>query len=140
VVAAAVQAVREWTGKPLLPVGTCLAVAAAHFVATWGEAVPRSRSRAQKARDRDLGRCQVPGCSHRATQSHHVLFRSHGGSDDLDNQVGLCAFHHLRCIHGGGTLRVVGRAPDDLRWFLDGEPWDGPGAAPRTPGSARVAA
>jgi hypothetical protein len=76
-------------------------------------------------RDRDQGQCQVPGCSHRASHAHHVLFRSHGGDDRLDNQVGLCAFHHLRCIHGG-YLRVIGRAPDALRWFLGGRPWAGP--------------
>jgi hypothetical protein len=128
VVAAAVQAVRERVGKPL-PVGTCLAVVAQHFVDTWdGAARPKSRSR--KVRDRDRGHCQVPGCSHRASQAHHVLFRSHGGSDDLDNQIGLCGFHHLRCVHGG-HLKVVGRAPDGLRWFLNGEPWDGPRPTPR---------
>jgi hypothetical protein len=128
VVAAAIEAVRERAGR-CLPVGTCLAIVAQHFVDTWpGAAKPRSRSR--KVRDRDRGQCQVPGCSHRATHSHHVLFRSHGGGDELDNQVGLCAFHHLRCIHGG-YLKVVGRAPDGLRWFLNGEPWDGPRAMVR---------
>jgi hypothetical protein len=43
----------------------------------------------------------------------------------VDNQVGVCPFHHLHCIHGG-YLRVVGRAPDGLRWFLNGKPWAGP--------------
>jgi len=130
VVGAAVQAVRERTGKPL-PVGTCLAIVALHFVDTWSGSPRRSPSRSRQVRDRDHGWCQVPGCSRRAIQSHHVLFRSHGGGDELTNQVGLCAFHHLRCIHGG-YLRVIGRAPDALRWFLNGEPWAGPlrGQAP----------
>jgi hypothetical protein len=124
VVAAAVRAVRERTRKPL-PVGKCLAIVAQHFLDTWRGSVRRSRSRSRKVRDRDQGCCQVPGCSRHATHSHHVLFRSHGGGDELENQVGLCAFHHLRCIHSG-YLRVIGRAPDALRWFLNGTPWAGP--------------
>jgi hypothetical protein len=82
------------------------------------------RSRSQKVRERDLGSCGVPGCSHRAVHSHHVEFRSRGGSDDPANQIGLCAFHHLRCIHGG-YLRVEGTAPDGLTWSLGGKPWTG---------------
>src|SRR5512132_422498 len=39
--------------------------------------------------------------------------------DDPENQVAVCAFHHLRCIHGG-HLAVFGRAPDGLTWLLDG--------------------
>ena len=124
VLAAAIQAVRERTGLPL-PVGKCLAIVAAHFIRTHGASVKPRMTRSRQVRDRDLGHCQVPGCSRHATHSHHVLYRSRGGTDDLDNQIGLCAFHHLRCVHGG-WLRVVGRAPDELRWFLCGEPWEGP--------------
>lgn len=127
VLAAAVQAVRDRTAMPL-PLGTCLAVLARHFVDTWRGAVKRARSRSRKVRDRGEGHCQVPGCSHRATHAHHVLFRSHGGGHELANQIGTCGFHHLRCIHGG-HLRVVGRAPDALRWFLGGRAWSGPRAA-----------
>lgn len=126
--AAAVQVVRERAGAQL-GLGRCIAIIARHFRDTWRCSVKRSRSRSRKVRDRD-GWCQVPGCSHRATHAHHVLFRSHGGGDELDNQVGLCAFHHLHCIHGG-YLRVVGRAPDQLRWSLKGQPWSGPGPAVR---------
>jgi hypothetical protein len=97
-------------------------------VDTWQDAVSPSRTRARKVRERDEGHCQVPGCSRRAAHAHHVLFRSHGGGDELDNQVALCAFHHLRCVHGG-YLSVVGRAPDELRWFLNGVPWAGPAMA-----------
>ncbi|HUL58403.1 MAG TPA: HNH endonuclease signature motif containing protein [Anaeromyxobacteraceae bacterium] len=127
VLAAAVQAVRERLGR-CVPAGKCLAIVAQHFIDVWGGLAKRRKSRAQKIRERDLGWCQVPGCSHRATQTHHVLYRSHGGGDDPENKIGLCAFHHLRCIHGG-WLRVVGKAPDQLRWFLNGEPWAGPRGA-----------
>jgi hypothetical protein len=59
-----------------------------------------------------------------------VLFRSHGGGDELDNQVGVCAFHHLRCIHGG-YLRVVGRAPGAPFRNHRSAPWAGPQRAMR---------
>jgi hypothetical protein len=122
--AAAIEAVRARFGRVLLT-GTCLAVIAFHFLASWGGAERRSKTRSQKVRERDQGWCQVPGCSHRAVHSHHIDFRSHGGSDDPENQVGLCPFHHLRCIHGG-FLAVFGRAPDRLIWLLGGAVWRGP--------------
>jgi hypothetical protein len=122
--AAAMHTVREHVGRQLAA-GTCLAVAAAHFIATWKDSSKASPSRSQRVRERDEGYCQVPGCSRRAAHAHHVLFRSHGGGDDAHNMVGLCAFHHLRCIHGG-YLSVFGRAPDGLTWLLAGKPWTGP--------------
>ena len=122
--AAAIQTVRDRADR-VLSTGKCLAIIAWHFIETWGRAPRRSRSRSRKVRDRDGGHCQVPGCSHRATHSHHVEFRSRGGGDESENRVALCAFHHLRCIHAG-YLRVVGRAPDALTWFLGGKVWSGP--------------
>jgi hypothetical protein len=122
--AAAIEAVRGRFGRAL-STGTCLAVIAFHFLASWSGAERRSKTRSQKVRDRDQGWCQVPGCSHHAVHSHHIDFRSHGGSDDPENQVGLCTFHHLRCIHGG-FLAVFGRAPDRLTWLLGGTVWKGP--------------
>jgi hypothetical protein len=128
VVAAAVQAVRE-RADGFLSTGKCLAIIAWHFIETWKPLARRKKTRSRKVRDRDRGRCQVPGCSHRGEQSHHIEFRSHGGSDDPENQVALCPFHHLRCIHGG-YLRVLGTAPDALSWFLNGAPWEGPASLP----------
>jgi hypothetical protein len=124
--AAAVEAVRERSDRPVPP-GKCLAILAWHFVETWsGRGTPR-RTRSREVRERDGGHCQVPGCSRAATHAHHVDFRSHGGGDEPENLVGLCAFHHLRCVHGG-WLRVVGRAPDALTWILRGKVWTGPRA------------
>jgi hypothetical protein len=120
--AAAFQAVCEAEGRWLSP-GECLVRVAQHFLDTWKEPAPRRRTRSQKVRDRDLGCCQVPGCSRKATHAHHVDFLSRGGSDDLSNQVGLCAAHHLHGVHAG-YVRVSGRAPDALRWEL-GRGWDG---------------
>jgi hypothetical protein len=121
--AAAVQSVRDVFGR-LLSTGTCLAILAAYFFETWKHVMKRRKTRPQRVRERDEGFCQVPGCSRPANHSHHVEFRSRGGSDDEANQVGDCAFHHLRCIHGG-HLTVVGRAPDALTWLRKGEVFTG---------------
>jgi hypothetical protein len=53
------------------------------------------------------------------------MYRSQLGGDELENQVAICGFHHLRGIHGG-WLRVFGKAPDELTWILDGKEWQGP--------------
>jgi hypothetical protein len=119
VLAAAIQAAGTLTDTVVSP-GRSLAFMAKHFLDVWQPSERRSKTRSRKARDRDLCQCQVPGCSRPATQAHHVMFRSQGGGDEQENLVGLCAFHHLRCIHGG-YLRVFGRAPDQLTWFLGGK-------------------
>ncbi|GAO05497.1 HNH endonuclease signature motif containing protein [Anaeromyxobacter sp. PSR-1] len=122
--AAAIASVRERHGHAL-STGTCIAVIAFHFLVTWGDAPGRSPTRSRRIRERDSGWCQVPGCSRHAAHAHHIDFRSHGGGDDPENLVGLCAFHHLRCIHGG-YLAVLGRAPGALVWLLGGRIWSGP--------------
>jgi hypothetical protein len=98
---------------------------AQHFIDTWKDAVPRRKTVSQRVLERDLGWCQVPGCSRPADDSHHITFRSAGGSDAHANQTGACKPHHLHGIHRG-YVRVRGRAPDALVWELglgyDGEP------------------
>ncbi len=42
--------------------------------------------------------CEVPGCRSRATERHHKLRRSQGGTDEWDNTLDVCAWHH-RVIH-----------------------------------------
>jgi hypothetical protein len=66
--------------------------------------------------ERDGHRCQVPGCSRAADDSHHVVFRSHGGKDTKENEIAVCRAHH-RGIHRG-YIRVTGTAPDNLVWRL----------------------
>ena len=124
VLAAVFAAVRERSDRPLRT-GRCLAVVAWHFIETWRRLARPRRTRSREVRERDGGHCRVPGCSRHATQAHHVEFRSHGGGDEPENLVALCAFHHLRCVHGG-WLRVTGRAPDALTWILRGRIWTGP--------------
>ena len=69
----------------------------------------------------------MPGCSRAATHVHHVVYRSHGGGDDLANMVSMCAGRHLHCLHQG-WIRVRGQAPDRLVWEMAGDrsgesPW-----------------
>jgi hypothetical protein len=94
-----------------------LQLVAQHFIDTW-KPLLRSRNTFQKrvlARDRGL--CQVPGCSRAALHVHHVRFRSHGGGDEPENLVSLCAAHHLHGVHVG-WVRVRGEAPGRLRWAV----------------------
>jgi hypothetical protein len=67
---------------------------------------------------RERWRCAVPGCSSRRNlHDHHIVFRSRGGENDRDNRVAVCAWHHLRGLHGG-VVGAAGKAPDEIRWQL----------------------
>jgi hypothetical protein len=100
-----------------LATGECLGKVAQHFVDTWRD-LPKGRITPEKrAVERDMGLCQVPGCSRAAVHAHHVLYRAWGGGDQLENLVALCAAHHLHGVHKG-FVRVTGRAPGDLVWEL----------------------
>lgn len=110
----AYRAARHAAGRWLTP-SECLEAIARHFVATWKEALKERNTVRRRVLDRDRDRCQVPGCSRAAVQTHHVLFRSRGGGDEPPNLLSMCAPHHLHGIHRG-YLRVSGRAPDALRW------------------------
>jgi hypothetical protein len=95
---------------------------------------------------RDRWRCAVPICtSRRNLHDHHVVFRSRGGGNARENRITLCAWHHLRGIHGG-RLRAEGEAPDGITWEIGRPPLlrlqgdryaDG---LPPEPGCAMVAA
>ena len=113
--ASAYRAARKLVGESLTS-GECLLWMAQHFNRTWGPVVERKRrkTRSQKVRERDK-HCQVWGCSRAAGHSHHLTFRSRGGSDDFENQAGICPAHHLIGIHEN-YIRISGTAPDDLKW------------------------
>jgi 5-methylcytosine-specific restriction endonuclease McrA len=54
--------------------------------------------------DRDDGRCRL--CSKRATDAHHILYRSQGGLDEPWNGISLCrACHEKVHAEGGQTWR-----------------------------------
>jgi 5-methylcytosine-specific restriction endonuclease McrA len=56
--------------------------------------------------ERDNYQCQAPGCAGNALDPpHHIIYKSHNGSDCSWNLVTLCQDCH-RMIHDHGTLRV----------------------------------
>jgi hypothetical protein len=68
--------------------------------------------------ERDGWRCAVPACSGRANlHDHHIVFRSHGGTNERSNRVTVCAAHHLHGLHGHRT-RASGSAPGGIHWQL----------------------
>jgi hypothetical protein len=88
-----------------------------HFREVWDDDARRVPS-SQAVFLRDGFRCTVPGCqSYRNLHDHHIVYRSQGGSDALWNRTTLCAWHHLRGVHGG-LLRITGRAPGELRFEM----------------------
>jgi hypothetical protein len=85
-----------------------------HVKAGW-EAQPRHRD---PIFARDNWRCAVPACSaRRELHDHHLLFRSRGGANTRENRITVCAWHHLRGIHGG-RVRAWGEAPHGVTWEL----------------------
>lgn len=67
--------------------------------------------------ERDRFECQIPGCRRRAVEVHHLVYRSHQGTDDPTNLLCLCAYHHRIGEHGD-RLRVRGRATPDRTELL----------------------
>jgi hypothetical protein len=67
---------------------------------------------------RDHGVCSVAGCTSRyRLQPHHIRQRSEGGSDDPDNLVLLCWYHHHVAIHTHG-FRIDPESPPHRRRLL----------------------
>lgn len=112
----ALRAARELEGHWLSP-GEALEEIAEHFVETWETALKERSTLHTRALARDRGLCQVPGCSRAAAHAHHVVYRSHGGGDELSNLTSTCAAHHLHGLHLG-WIRVRGHAPHALVWEL----------------------
>lgn len=118
--------------------GEAFEVILEHALTAWGAGDERGR-RSHAIFARDGWRCVIPGCtSMRNLHDHHIVFRSTGGSDDGQNRVTLCAFHHLRGVHRG-TVRCTGQAPDRLRIALGVRP-GAPSLAVYTSGDRLVSA
>src|SRR5229473_3734208 len=70
--------------------------------------VSAPKMRALRVRDKG---CRVPGCDRPVNWSnpHHIIYRSRGGSEKLENLVLLCYFHHRQVHEGGWQVVKVGR-------------------------------
>jgi hypothetical protein len=106
-----------------------------HALATWR---PKKRTRRDhRVFERDGWRCTAPGCtSYRDLHRHHIVFRSHQGSEKHSNLTTLCWWHHKVGIHQH-VLRCTGVAPDGLRFEL-GLRSDGPALAVYRSGEVRM--
>ena len=68
------------------------------------QSIPRRVRRMLRARDQG---CRFPGCGQRAfVDAHHIRHRARGGSNELENLVELCWFHHRLVHEGGWSLRL----------------------------------
>jgi len=52
--------------------------------------------------EQDIILCKV--CSRVSSDVHHILFKSAGGTDDIDNLIALCRECHNKA-HSGGISR-----------------------------------
>jgi hypothetical protein len=72
------------------------------------------------------GCCVMDGCRSRyRLQPHHIRQRSDGGSNDPDNLVTLCWYHHHIAVHGYGKL-LDPESPPMRRRFVVGQTRDPP--------------
>ena len=95
-----------------------------------GQAVPKHRPRVldrmeqkralaaqeracrKAVKQRDKGRCVVPGCKKVSAHLHHLVFRSQGGKWQTANIVSLCVEHH-QFVHAR-LLTITGNADAKL--------------------------
>jgi hypothetical protein len=103
-------------GTPI-PDWICLLSLLEEFVEEWDNPRNMPRRPTDAIASRDGWRCTAPGCTSRHIEVHHIVYRSHGGSDDPSNLTSLCPFHHRMGEHGG-LLKVTGTAPLNLRWQI----------------------
>jgi hypothetical protein len=136
---AALRAAQMGAGR-FITAGEALELIAEHFIATWEPLLAERNTIQKRVLARDRGWCQVPGCSRAALHVHHVRFRSHLGPTVGQNLASLCPAHHLHGVHAG-YLRVVGVAPDRLRWSFrpGGGPLLGPVIEPAARGTLEPA-
>jgi len=88
------------------------------FVTVWDDPRAMPKRPGDAIYIRDGWRCAAPGCtSRRNLEDHHVVYRSHGGSNNLSNRISLCRFHHQHGEHGN-LASCRGTAPLGLAWRL----------------------
>ena len=85
-------------------------------VGTPESSIPARNRRAVTIRDRG---CRYPGCCRPARWSdiHHIRYREHGGTHQIDNLAMLCRFHH-RLVHRLG-LKLRFDQNDDITLLVE---------------------
>ena len=63
-------------------------------------------------KQRDKGKCRVPGCKEASANLHHVVYRSKGGRWKAENIASLCVGHHAM-VHAG-RIQISGNANEHL--------------------------
>lgn len=65
---------------------------------------------------RDNYTCQCCGKKNRRVEAHHIIYRSKGGSNDLENYITLCEDCH-KAVHSGEIeLKLKGKRRSNLRY------------------------
>ena len=65
-------------------------------------------------RARDGGKCRIPGCSERASELHHIIYRSRSKrlKWHTGNCVSLCTSHHR--LQHAGIIQISGDADEEI--------------------------
>jgi hypothetical protein len=66
-------------------------------------------------------------CHKEATQKHHIIFRSQGGTDSPWNLAPMCFLHHFEIHHGKNTKvrkEILELCYNQIKGHLD-ECWSG---------------
>jgi len=109
---------RPYRDRRSIPAWAGLLVLLREFAEAWDVDHSQRRRTRQRVYTRDGWRCMARGCtSRRHLESHHVIYRSHDGSDADDNLVCLCRFHHQLGEYGV-LAKVRGMPPLGLMWEL----------------------
>jgi hypothetical protein len=88
------------------------------FVETWDDPRAHPKRSSDAVYIRDGWRCSAPGCtSRRNLEDHHLVYRSRGGGDGMENRTSLCRFHHQMGEHGT-VASCRGTAPLGIEWRL----------------------
>jgi hypothetical protein len=83
-------------------------------------------------RERDRYRCRFPGCESRRTDTHHIIYWSHGGETKLSGLISLCKRHHA-IVHDKGI--IIATIADDFAFYTrEGTPIPASPPLPRTSG------
>jgi 5-methylcytosine-specific restriction endonuclease McrA len=72
------------------------------------------RAAREIVRKRDGGKCRIPGCFERATELHHIVYRSRskGLKWAPANLVSLCGDHHR--LEHAGVISIRGNADEEI--------------------------